>query len=200
MNTKPDEATLALWLEDELTGSELAAVEAWAASHPEQLAAREEIRRWRKTVASAIPASEEPPYPDFFNSKILQAIREASPPKAAAPAKPVPFWKSWVMPVAACAGMALAFWFGRQSQPGIEYDVANAPRAIIVEPAIYTPESGVEAEWVSSSKGAASVIVLKGVAAIPDTMDFSKTVYLPGDRDIDFTAGIDLEPAQEISQ
>jgi len=61
MNTNPDEATLALWLDDELTGEQLAAVEAWAANQPEKIAAREGIRRWRATMAAAIPASEEPP-------------------------------------------------------------------------------------------------------------------------------------------
>ena len=43
MNMNPDEATLALWLDDELTGPEKAVVEAWASQHPDQLAAREEI-------------------------------------------------------------------------------------------------------------------------------------------------------------
>ena len=47
MNTNPDEAKLAMWLDDELQGEELAAMEAWAGSQPEQLAAREEVRRWR---------------------------------------------------------------------------------------------------------------------------------------------------------
>ena len=110
MNTNPDEATLALWLDDELAGEDLAAVEAWALTQPEQLAAREEIRHWRVTMASALPATEEPPYPEFFNSRVLQAIRELAP--AAAPSRRSFSWKSWLMPVAACAGMALTFWAG----------------------------------------------------------------------------------------
>ena len=61
MNMNPDETKLALWLDDELTGDELAAMDAWAADIPEQLAAREEIRSYRKTMAAALPASEEPP-------------------------------------------------------------------------------------------------------------------------------------------
>lgn len=190
MNTNPDEATLALWLDDELTGSELAAVEAWAANRPEQLAAREEIRRWRVTMASAIPAAEEPPYPDFFNSRVLKAIRDESP-KAPAPA-PRSFWKSWAMPVTACAGMVLAFWAGKTTQQETpEYDVSNAPRAIPVEPMLYTPESGVNAEWFASSKASATVIVLNGVTAIPDATDFSATAAVPMDREIDSMAGND---------
>jgi hypothetical protein len=62
-----------------------------------------------------------------------------------------------------------------------------------VEPIIYTPEKGVEAEWFSSSAAMATVIVLNGVQAIPDSTDFSHTVYLNRAREIDSTAGTDSE-------
>jgi hypothetical protein len=197
MNTDPDEATLALWLDDELNVADSAAVEAWAATRPEQIVAREEIRRWRATVAVAMVASEEPPYPDFFNSRVMQAIREQSP-QAPAEVKPPVFWKSWLMPMAACAGMALTFWAGTRTRAVPEYDVAGAPRAIPVEPVVYTPESGVNAEWIASSKASATVVLLNGVTAIPDTTDFSATVYAPGDREIDSTADVEttLQPGE----
>jgi len=188
MNMKPDETTLALWLDDELTGAELASVEAWAATQPEQLAAREEIRHWRETVTANLAASVEPPYPDFFNNRVLQSIRER-PPAASLPDKKSFSWKTWLMPAAACAGMALTFWAGMNTQAVPEYDVAGAPRAIPVDPVVYTPENGVNAEWFTSSEASATVIVLNGITAIPDTMDFSQTVYVPMDREIDSTAG-----------
>lgn len=198
MNTNPDEATLALWLDDELTGPEQAAVEAWAARYPEQIAAREETRRWRATISAAIPAIEEPPFPDFFNSKVLQAIREQASVPVVRETKPA-FWKSWLMPMAACAGMALAFWVGMKSNSTPEYNVAGAPRAIPVEPVVYTPDSGVNAE-LFASKDAAMVIVLNGVTAIPDATDFSETVYVPMDREIDSTADIEMDPTWEVSR
>jgi hypothetical protein len=198
MNTNPDEATLALWLDDELAGADLAAVEGWALTRPEQLAAREEIRRWRATVASAMPAFEEPPYPDFFNSRVLQAIREPAP--AVALRARSFSWKSWCMPMAACAGMALTFWAGTKATTTPEYDVAGAPKAIPVEPVVYTPENGVDAEWFASKEASATVIVLKGVAAIPDDTDFSATVYLPAEREIDSTANREVKPAMETEQ
>ena len=193
MNTNPDESTLALWLDDELTGAELAAVEAWASSQPDQLAARDEVRRWRATMAAALPASIEPPYPDFFNSRVMQAIREQDAPVKRAVKNPSS-WRSWLMPMAACAGMVLAFWVGKKSQSAIAQEVVNAPRAIPVGPVVYTPESGVKAEWISGSKASATVIVLNGVTAIPDTTDFSATVYLPMDREIDSTADSEAQP------
>lgn len=196
MNTNPDETTLARWLDDELTGSELATVEAWAAGQPAQIAARSEIRQWRATVAAAMPATEEPPYPDFFNRRILQAIQADVSPATLPKKKPFP-WASWFMPLAACSGMALAFVIGKKSQTPPSYDVTNAPRAIPVEPMLYTPESGVNAEWFASSEASATVIVLSGVTAIPDATDFSSTASVAFPREIDSTAAIETEPTNE---
>lgn len=195
MNTNPDEAKLALWLDDELHGEELAAVEAWAGTQPEQLAAREEVRRWRKLISTAIPASEDPPYAEFFASRVARSIRESA-------AEPPPMdtrnrfsWQSILMPLAACAGMVLAFWMGMKTNPVTpEIDVAGAPRAIPVEPIPYTPERGVKAEWFASAEASATVIVLNGVQAIPDTTDFSANASLQGAREIDSTADINTKP------
>jgi hypothetical protein len=182
---------MALWLDDELEGEELASFESWVSGQPEYIAAREETRRWRSLIASAIPAAEEPPYPDFFNSRISQAIRDQTPKSAIPEKKSRSIWQAFLMPLAACAGMALAFWVGKKSQSTPEIDVAGAPRAIPVEQLVYTPESGVKAESFSSNKASAMVIVLNGVRAIPDSTDFSATTYVPISREIDSTAEAD---------
>lgn len=192
MNTSPDETKLALWLEDELEGEELAAFEAWVADQPQHLAAREGIRRWRRMISSAVPASEDPPYPEFFSHRIACAIRQGDQPAVAVPVAPERTWRAWFMPLAACAGMVFAFWLGTtRSQPAVaEIDVTGAPKAIPVEPILYTPEKGVSAEWLASSEASATVIVLNGIAAIPDATDFSETVFLRQARWMDSTAGI----------
>lgn len=187
----PDEAKLALWLDDELVGDELATFEAWVHGQPEHLAAREETRRWRAMIASAVPASEELPYPDFFNSRIAQAIRDQTPKAAVVSERHRFSWQSFFMPLAACAGMLLAFWVGKKSQPTVEIDVAGAPRAIPVEQLVYTPESGVKAELIVSHDASAMVIVLDGVRAIPDSTDFSETTYVPVGREFDSTASLE---------
>ena len=187
MNTNPDEATLALWLDDELEGEQLAALERWAMGHPEQIAARLETRRWRSMMASAIPAAVEPPYPEFFNSRIAQAIRQQTP-KAVTSGKRWFVWPSLVAPLAACAGMVLAFWLGTKTQDPSEVDVTGALRAIPVEQLVYTPENGVNAELYASGQNSPTVIVLNGVRAIPDAMDFSQTTDVPVSREIDSTA------------
>jgi len=196
MNTTPDDVMLALWLDDELEGDEFALVEAWAAGKPEQLAAREENRRWRKQFAALMPASEEPPYPDFFNSRIRRAITETAQAETVGRVRKVSWWRAaWWIPSAAAAGMALTFWLGtRVSQPQAAAPVAVVPTSPAVSPALYTPDVEVKADYFSSSKAGATVIVLDGVAAIPDDMDFSNTAAVDTPDDSDFTASSD-QPA-----
>ena len=196
MNINPDETRLALWLEDELHGEELAAFEATLADRPELHAAREEARRWRDMMFAALPSSEEPPYPEFFNHRVARSIRELDAKPAATPKPAGGFsWRAWFMPLAACAGMVMAFWLGGKRTGGVpEIDVTGAPRAIPVDPVFYTPENGVSAEWFASAEASATVIVLNGVEAIPDATDFSETVYLNRHREIDSTAAADPEP------
>jgi ferric-dicitrate binding protein FerR (iron transport regulator) len=191
MNTTPDETTLALWLDDELAGDEVAAVEAWAAAHPEHLDAREETRRYKAAMQAALPASIEPPSQEFFNARIARLIEtsaaSAAPAAASMPANrvEVPFRlnpRSWFMPAAAAAGMAAAFWVGSNSG-------SRNPAVADALPDVYVPESGVAAQWVPPGEGQGGVIVLTGVSAIPDSTDFSQTVYLPLPREIDHTAG-----------
>jgi hypothetical protein len=197
MNTNSDETKLALWLDDELHGEDLATMETWAKDHPPQLAAREEVRHWRGLMAATIPAAEEPPYPEFFNQRVARAIREEATQPATV-AKQRIAWQSLLMPFAACAGMLLAFWLGAQSHARPpEIDVAGAPRAIPVEPFVYTPENGVKAERFASMDASATVIVLNGVAAIPDDTDFSQSVSLQEARESDATAGFEPKTAAE---
>jgi hypothetical protein len=194
MNTNPDETKLALWLDDELTGEELRAFEASLGNQPEHLAAREDLRRWRKMMQEALPASEEPPHAEFFSARIARSIREEMQPAGIGLQNKRTSWQGWWMPIAACAGMAFAFMAGQRIQPGPpEIDVAGAPKAIPVEPVVYTPDGDVDAEWFASSKASATVIVLSGVDAIPDTMDFSETAAAPTEREIDSTAGNEPE-------
>lgn len=193
MNINPDDTRLALWLDDELEGQELAAFEQWVAGNPELLAAREETRRWRAMVAGTIPAECEPPYADFFNQRVQKAIHDLQPAAPVASRRRFSL-RAWLMPMAACAGMALAFWIGARQSTVTEIDVSGAPRAIPVEPVLYTPEQGVEARWFDSEGSLATVIVLDGVQAISDEIDFSHTVYLNREREIDSTAAIENEP------
>jgi len=179
MNTKPDEIALARWLEDDLQGAELAAFEESIRSDRELHAQRALVRALRQDLATWIPAAGEPAYPGFFTRRVEKSIRELSVKPAAARGWS---WRGWLMPATAVAGMAMTFWMGMKTGGRQEVVVTPPPHTeplIVVEPGLYTPERGVDAEWFASEEAAATVIVLEGVEAIPDSMDFSETAAVP---------------------
>ncbi|MES2996379.1 MAG: hypothetical protein V4733_06165 [Verrucomicrobiota bacterium] len=183
MNTNPDDERLAMWLDDELRGTELTSFEASLAGRDDLFALREETRLVRAVLAAALPASEEPPHPEFFNHRILHEISKERP-AAIAPRK-AGWWSRtsrFAMPLAACAGMVAAFLLGAKSQrtsvaPAVI--VEGAPRAIPVESFVYTPDQGVDAEWFTSDPASAVVLVLNGVEAIPDSTNLRETAMMP---------------------
>lgn len=218
MHTNPaDEERLALWLEDELPDLEQEAMDRIMAFQPEQLAAREEVRRWKQLMSTAIPASVEPPHVELFDARIARMIRETPQEDPAAIPSPQivtgpAAWfqtRRWIMPLASCAGMALAFWLGTRqaTEPTLSgtsipvfprsqanadltaIDVTGAPRALPVDAAVYTPDNTVSVEWITGKS--ASVIVLNGMRPIPDETDFSQTAASGQLREIDLTAGIE---------
>lgn len=198
MNTTLDEERLALWVEDELDATSQAAVDAWAATQPEWLERREVARQMKALLGSSLPASEEPPYAEFFNARIAREIeREAAEAAPVAPAVVTPVapmvrapgktWR-WFLPATAVAGMALCFWAGtRITHPGPS---GPTQQASVSAPFLYTPEQGVKADYFASEPAGAMVIVLDGVAAIPDTFEVPETAST-GETPGESTADID---------
>jgi hypothetical protein len=180
MNTNIDETSLARWLEDDLTGAELAAVETAVGGDESLLALRATTRALRRDLSALLPAVEEPPLPEFFNRRVAAALRR---PEANAAA--VAGWGRWWVPLGAAAGMALAFWAGTltRQEGGMAVQPPEPAEVIkmVNEPGIYTPERGVDAEWFTSKDAAATVIVLSGVDAIPDDLDFTDSTAAADD-------------------
>ncbi len=184
----PDETHIALWLDDELSGDELAEMDAWAVNHPERMREREDLRRIRSQIANVIPASEPLPFAEFFMARIQQGIRAQKPSRSRIA------WKTWLMPMAACAAMIFAFSLGRGTL-AFKKDQAIAPPT-----SLYIPEEGVSATWVAGSKSKPGILVLEGVRAIPDSTDFSETVFVPSARESDHTATHQLKNAEKTEQ
>ena len=177
MNTIPDDELLALWVEDELSGPSAASVDAWASAQPEWLEHREMARQMKPLLRANVPASEEPPYAEFFNARIAREIGREVAAVAVAPAgaPPAKFWR-WFLPATAVAGMAMCFWMGTWVGPTRTTVVEGpAPAPTAPGPYLYTPEKGVKAAYFASEPADAMVIVLDGVAAIPDTFEVPDT-------------------------
>jgi len=174
---KPDEHTLNRWLRGELEGEELRKVDAWANDNAGDLDSEFKCDiGWDALGADfmqAIPASEEPPYPEFFNSKIQQSIQADVLEQAA----PVPvnaepsIWQKlrWmVLPTAAAA--AIAFYAGSQmTQPATP--AGDSPGIVSYE-RVYVPDSDVVAAFSESDR--ATEIVLEGLHPISDELDIVK--------------------------
>ena len=177
---RTDETLLARWLDDDLSGAEHAAVETELRGNADLLSLRAATRAMRRDLTELLPAAEEPPYPEFFNRRLAATIGRQTTETTETTETTVvagPGWSRWWMPLSAAAGMAMAFWAGMLTGPAGQ-DVATIPQPaeiikIVNEPGIYTPERGVDAEWFDSQDAAATVIVLSGVDAIPEDMDFS---------------------------
>jgi hypothetical protein len=170
MNTTPDEALLALWVEDELDGTRAHEIDAWAAGNPEWLDRRDLARRTRILLRAHLPANEEPPHAEFFNARIA---REIARPLPTLDNRPRRAWR-WFLPATAVAGMALCFWAGTRMAPA-----PSAPPPVVVvpppAPLIYTPEKGVKAAYFESEPAEVAVIVLDGVSALPDSFNLPDT-------------------------
>jgi len=98
---KPFEERFTAWVDDQLTGPDLAAFEKELASHPEAAAERAEARKLGDLL-------REPPAPplanaDFFNHQLMQRIA-AETPRPAEPAKARGWF--WSLPRLALAGAA----------------------------------------------------------------------------------------------
>ena len=205
MNTTPDEDLLALWVEDELDATSQGAVDAWTATQPEWLERREVARQMKSFLRGSLPATEEPPYAEFFNARIAREIQreaaEAAPaPAAAAVVTPVApmvsgpgkTWR-WFLPATAVAGMALCFWAGTRITPPSVTVAAPTPLVPVPTPVLYTPEQDVKADYFASASADAMVIVLDGVAAIPDSFEVPDTAST-GDGPGANTADIEKAP------
>ncbi|MFM2243187.1 MAG: hypothetical protein RLZ97_2042 [Verrucomicrobiota bacterium] len=173
MNTKPDDEWLALWLEDELDPERTEQVDAWAAGEPEWLEHRAAARALKPLFNEASLAAADVPHAEFFNARIRREIEKAAAnPAAPAVGQPARTTRrAWLVPLTAAAGIALGFWAGRGAPGGTAAPLP--PPVADLAPVLYTPEKGVAAEFVSS--GDTTVIVLAGVAALPDEWSIPET-------------------------
>jgi len=175
---RPDEKTLNSWLEGELEGDALRKVEAWAEAHAGDLDAEFKCEiGWNALndeKLSSLSESVEPPYPEFFNSKIQQSISGeiSNDDHVVAPS----FWQKLRLVVAPAAIAALvAFYAGTQMR-----NASPTQNGIVAteESSVYVPHSGIIA--AVSDTGDATEIVLDGLTPISDDLDIAAGETSPG--------------------
>ena len=178
MKTKPKDITLTQWMDGELEGEELHSVEAWAQEHPELLKERDAVHAMSMSIREHVEADVEPPYPDFFNQKILRAIEEEEVAVVTQEEKGVRgFWQWLTAPIAipvAMVAMVLCFYLGTQvdNHPSA-YDGPSMVAVPTSAGSVYTPDGAVSAVIFKSDKAEATVIVLEGLNDIPDDLEMA---------------------------
>ncbi len=120
-----------------------------------------------------VPAEQEPPYPDFFNSKLQQAIEGEERKGASSSAKPSlkkkKGWSWWAWPLAV-GSMASCFFVGTQYQTSSQGAEMIADHSVL-----YTPDENVKAKMISHERGV--IIMLDGLDDIPDEIDLSTVSF-----------------------
>ncbi len=190
---RPDEKTLNRWLEGELEGEELRKIDAWAETHAGDLDNEFKCEiGWEALndeMMSAIPESTEPPYPEFFNSKIQQAILDEMPAtNVELPASSL--WQKLRLVVAPAAISALvAFYAGTQMQNSQATDPSEV---VSEESSVYVPHTGIVAAISESNE--ATEIILNGLNPISDELDIAAGDTSPGNSPMMATTREEVNP------
>ncbi len=164
MNQNRKEELLTCWMDGTLSSEELSELEPVLAGHPELQREREEYVKLREDLQATIPAELEPPYPDFFNAHLERLVHGASRSPHAGPGGKTGLsrlWNWWMVP-AGLAALLAAFMAGTLLNP------SSVPPPLSAATAVYAPNKNVEAAAVDDKDLQATVIVLTGLADLPD--------------------------------
>ncbi|MGI9243754.1 MAG: hypothetical protein ACR2RV_23355 [Verrucomicrobiales bacterium] len=181
MDLEDKQQQLTRWIDGELEGEALRAFEAAAANDPLLLDAKSEADRLRQLLQDDMPAREIP-NPEFFNSQIQRRISEESPAPAtvAAPAGGgiLSWFRSPFTLASAAAVVALGvFALSQGSDRGAATNAAHTSVA-----STYTPDKQIGASHFYSDEAEATVIMLDGLAALPDSIELKGQNIVSADQ------------------
>lgn len=182
MNKNRKEELLTRWLDDALSDEEVRELEPVLAENPEWHDERKQYRKMRGELRAAIPAEQEPPYPDFFNTHLERLVQEAMRSEKGAGTRrgagPGRLWTLWLAPAAAAAVVA-AFILGMNSAPRSAPPVVGAGGVGSVEGnrlldapgengEAYSPLSSVSTDIIHDDALGATLIVVEGLEELSD--------------------------------
>ena len=170
MKNDRKEELLTRWMDDGLSDEELRELEPVLTEHPELYEERADYARLREELQAAIPAEVEPPFPDFFNSRLERMVREEG--RGASKADSLRgegvfnrIWLWWMAP-AATAAVVAAFLLGMKSaQPASQGGVVDAAAGSEV----YSPLASVSTEVILDRESDSTLLVVEGLAPLADT-------------------------------
>jgi len=174
MDLEKNEQLLTRWIDGELTGSELDEFEQAVARDPQLAEAKAEAEGLRSALRSHMPAEREVPNPEFFNSQVQRRISAGTPavsPPEKAPAGGILSWFRSPFTLASAAAVLLLGFFAVSQMGGSGVDGVPSGHSQVTS--TYTPDPSIEAESFYSDEADATVIMLGGLAALPDSTDLN---------------------------
>ena len=169
MDLDNKEQLLTRWIDGELAGDELREFEAAVAQDPQLAAAKTEAEELRNLLQAEIPAERDVPNPEFFNSQVQRRISasETPAPRATPTAGGILSWFRSPFTLASAAAVLILSLFAISQMGG--GDVVPTDRTLVTS--TYTPDPSIDAEHFYSDEADATVIMLDGLAALPDSTE-----------------------------
>lgn len=184
MKKERTEELFVKWVDNELTPNEQSELEAFLEDDSSLAEEFEGIRALTEEVSRSVPVSVEPPHGDFFNSQLMRKVDleiiSKSPAKKAAR-----WWQSlqWAWAPAGALALVLSFLAGhRYAGPVDGGAVANVMEQRLEEatlPSVYFTDNELGAEVISDQSGQVSGIVVSGLSAVSDDLDFTTAIEVP---------------------
>ncbi|MEN8864516.1 MAG: hypothetical protein ABF381_02945 [Akkermansiaceae bacterium] len=176
MKKEKTEELFVKWIDDQLTSEEGSQLDALFQADPDLKAVLTEMKALSKSVSAEVPVSVDPPYGDFFNSQLMRKVDLEI--EARTPAKKVErWWESfrWAWAPVGALALVLSFFAGHRVARPAEVPVAQGQKITTkVEslPTVYFTGESLDAVVIADSDGDVSAIVVNGLSAIRDDIDF----------------------------
>ena len=169
---KPEkiEELIVKWVDHRLSDEESKQLDQAMEQDDSLRAQLDEMAQLKSAIQAEIPASVDPPYPDFFNSQLMRKIDlnvAAQQPKE----RVKRWWQDlrWAWAPTAALSLVLAFLAGkRMSDPELTPNVAESDL-----PSVYFSEENLQAEVISDSDGDVSAILVSGLSKLDDRGSFA---------------------------
>ena len=162
---KPFEEQFTAWVDDKLTGEELAEFEKQLAEHPEAAAEKVEAQRLAKFLRTH-PTAPRLSNPDFFNHQLMQQIAADMPRETESRRPSASFWSLSRLAWAGAFCLLMAFGLYKSSIP-TGTPTGHDPKYFAQVVEAWPSDPSISATTVYNSVDNVTVVWLDGLDYIP---------------------------------
>ncbi|MDB4652729.1 hypothetical protein OAE39_00475 [Akkermansiaceae bacterium] len=176
MKKEKTEELFVKWIDDQLTSEEGNQLDTLFQEDPDLEAGLNEMKALSRSLSDEVPASVDPPYGDFFNSQLMRKVDLEI--EARTPAKKAErWWESfrWAWAPVGALALVLSFLAGHRVARPTDVPVVQEQKTtnkVESLPTVYFTGESLDAVVIADSDGDVSAIVVNGLSAIRDDIDF----------------------------